>query len=267
VALYPKTRTLSGQEHMELKHPQLSYQQNPRAQVFRRDQGMVQTDADMQRIMRYNKFQIDPLAHGNSCNQLACRADLASIIEGSEGVGGGGASATKMLGKKAFGAIDAKYTSFAHVLAKRTIAISGPTHDDQPVFQWSQADPSVQEVPHVGQPDRFDFDWVVMTPDMDVASPEWWIHQHESFSQNVMLFAGLACSIIAASFLWTARKCYGAHFKSHGEDNCYHKFGKDKFAQWDDRSPGDLSTRAGSSASPGGSPSSVCVLDCGERAP
>jgi hypothetical protein len=33
-------------------------------------------------------------------------------------------------------------------------AVSGPTHDQQPVFQWSTAPVSVSTTPHVGQPDR-----------------------------------------------------------------------------------------------------------------
>ena len=39
--------------------------------------------------------------------------------------------------------------------------VAGPTHDDQPVFVWSEAPPTVQEELHAGQPDRFAFEWGV----------------------------------------------------------------------------------------------------------
>ena len=35
-------------------------------------------------------------------------------------------------------------------------AINGPSHDDQPVFRWSDW----PDMPHEGHPDAFDFDWV-----------------------------------------------------------------------------------------------------------
>jgi len=35
-------------------------------------------------------------------------------------------------------------------------AQSGPSHDQQPVFRWSQ----FPDVSHVGMPDAFDFDWI-----------------------------------------------------------------------------------------------------------
>jgi len=37
--------------------------------------------------------------------------------------------------------------------------IAGPTHSNQPVFQWSESQPKFPNQKHYGQPDRFDFDW------------------------------------------------------------------------------------------------------------
>jgi hypothetical protein len=37
------------------------------------------------------------------------------------------------------------------------VAISGPTYDQLPPFQWSKADFS-DSTPHIGQPDVFQFD-------------------------------------------------------------------------------------------------------------
>jgi hypothetical protein len=39
-------------------------------------------------------------------------------------------------------------------------AISGPTHAQQPPFQWSGSAWAAQA--HAGLPDRFDFDWVAL---------------------------------------------------------------------------------------------------------
>merc|ERR1712217_1012367 len=55
-ALYPKTREMSGQNAMEAKHGKYwSYHFTARAEIFRRDQATVQGEADMKRILRYNR--------------------------------------------------------------------------------------------------------------------------------------------------------------------------------------------------------------------
>ena len=58
-------------------------------------------------------------------------------------------------------AIDSKVTSsalFSSGLA--CLAISGPTYDQQPVFQFSTS--LFANLTHVGVPDRFDFPWQLM---------------------------------------------------------------------------------------------------------
>ncbi len=41
------------------------------------------------------------------------------------------------------------------------IAVSGPTHDQQPAFQWSKSD--YKDLSHMGHPDIFAFDPVTVT--------------------------------------------------------------------------------------------------------
>merc|ERR1719221_1761140 len=126
----------------QTKGDSFSYQMVERAQIFRRDQATIRSDEDMQRLMRRNKFQTDPIAHGDSCAQIACRADLA----------------TDPALKKAFGTIDAKYTSSAHNRREQAVIVAGPTHDAQPVFDWRDLTEDMSaNAPHVGQPVRFDF--------------------------------------------------------------------------------------------------------------
>lgn len=256
VAMYPKTRQLSGQADMEQHDPMLSYQEGARAQVFRRDQATVESDEDMQRIMRYNRYQTDPLARGNTCNQLACRKDLPNMLVASKSVGGGGTNtADPAAATMAFGAIDAKYTNFAHMRAKRTIAISGPTHDDQPVFDWTQADLSVQKTPHVGQPDRFDFDWVVMLSDMEAAAPMYWPRSSQSSNSSIAMsyFRAVAlggiCLVVLACVTYLSSKHCRQRGKDENDIDWYHQIGSEKKVV-PDMSPGLCSTHAGSVFSP-----------------
>ena len=95
-----------------------------------------------QRLLRYNRYDTDPLCSDAGADAIAARSDLRE--------GGGTPS----------GGIDSKVTSWRLVVegdgAAR--AQSGPTHDDQPVFDWAQFPSTVR----LGQPDRFDFPWVDM---------------------------------------------------------------------------------------------------------
>jgi len=155
VAVYPETARLIKQDVMvATEGNKFSYELVERAQIFRRDQARIESDEDMQRVMRYNRFQSDPIAHGDPCCQLACRADLDS----------------NFTSRRAFGAIDAKYTSLAHVREGRVVAASGPTHDDQPAFDWRLVPELAAVTSHVGHPQRYDFGWMVIGRDLS-ASP------------------------------------------------------------------------------------------------
>jgi hypothetical protein len=142
-ALYPGTASRVGQDALvERFGNYYSYSLTPRAEIFRRDQGLVAGERGMRRILRYNQYQTDPFANHSACDQLACRGDL-------------------MARPTAHGAVNAKFTSSTRLAKGQMLFVAGPTHDDQPVFVWSKAPPSVQEEPHVGQPDSFAFDWGV----------------------------------------------------------------------------------------------------------
>jgi len=240
IALYPEVRKQTGSDRIvETRGASFSYERAARANIFRRDQGTINTDADMQRIMRYNKFQTDPLADANPCNQLACRGDLFN------------SSTTK----KAFGAIDAKFTSYAHVLAQDTVAISGPTYDDQVVFDWSTTDPIVSKTLHLGMPDRYKFDWMLMSTDMH-SEATFWVGTRSFIAFNTIIVAviGGIALILAAPAL--ARHIHWG--KLGASDSVYHKFDVSPSTKMGPRylagsdlqpSPGQCSTRAGSTMS------------------
>jgi len=150
IAFYPFIYNISGypQKAATSANNSLSYTQCPRAQIFARDQGKVSSLDDMKKIMRYNKFQTDPLSLGNSCNSISSRCDL------------------NFLGKmEAFGAIDAKLTEASLAAEGRAEVVSGPTWDSQPPFAWNDA---WSTVPHHGHAEVYAFKWETMTPQFNL---------------------------------------------------------------------------------------------------
>lgn len=144
-----------------------TYNNTARANIFRRDHHKVVDLPSMQRLMRYNDFQNDPLAtQGCTCptcwprssaeNAVSCRDDLNPA---------NGTYFFSALGHRNHAAIDAKITS-ARMQAgalggvpRFTSIISGPTYDQQPVFAFSTAG-DFSTLPHVGLPDAWKFPWV-----------------------------------------------------------------------------------------------------------
>ena len=130
-----------------------SYDNCSRSQMYTRDQGGIYTFEDMQKELRYNKYQTDPLSEGDPYNSISSRKDLR---EESASTSGG---------------IDSKITSYTRMIAavsaakagvSPTVGLvsaqSGPTHDDQTPFQWSTS--QWANLQHAGQPDLFNFDFV-----------------------------------------------------------------------------------------------------------
>jgi len=125
-----------------------SYQNNPRAQIFRRDANSVKSISDFQNIMRYNNWMNDPLSHGNAGNAISSRFDLVNQP-----------NPDPFLAQAPFGGIDSKVTSYQlSIDSPVLLAQSGPTHDSQPPFNWNN--PPWSSTIHEGMPDLWDFDWV-----------------------------------------------------------------------------------------------------------
>lgn len=58
---------------------------------------------------------------------------------------------------------DTKYSRlslFEQGTAGSSWAQQGPSHDQQPAFKWSSS--PFSHIPHVGQPDVFDYNWVLL---------------------------------------------------------------------------------------------------------
>lgn len=117
-----------------------------RAKIFQRDAPQISSYDDLKRVMRYNNWREDPLSSAHASHAVASRYDLETD-------------------PKLFtlnGAIDAKVTSWGRMQQGKleSDAVSGPTHDQNPVFEWTEA-LSVMS-PHIGQPQRFNFTYQSM---------------------------------------------------------------------------------------------------------
>mgnify|MGYP001034387452 CR=1 FL=1 len=71
------------------------------------------------------------------------------------------------VGTRANGAIDSKVTKAAWIRDRRSLAISSPTHDEQPVFVWSTSDFAAEKPALL--PDAWNFEWQDMQPRHDLA--------------------------------------------------------------------------------------------------
>uniref|UniRef100_A0A8C9R8V5 Phospholipase B-like n=1 Tax=Scleropages formosus TaxID=113540 RepID=A0A8C9R8V5_SCLFO len=130
-----------------------SFDMNPRAQIFRRNQSLVTDMESMIRLMRYNNFKEDPLSKCKGCdpayngeNAISARSDL-NPANGTYPFGA--------LRQRPHGGTDMKVTSFALVKEFQMVAASGPTWDQVPAFRWSTS--PYGKLLHMGHPDRWEF--------------------------------------------------------------------------------------------------------------
>jgi hypothetical protein len=127
----------------------LDYQMAPRAQIFRRDNGLAKDFDGFLGVMRYNDYTEDPYSKGSPWNAICSRGDKAGSPDGC---------------------LDCKAGTAADWASMRSYAINGPTTGSLPPggnippFQWTQF-PSVS---HIGLPDTYDFAFEPMVPDQAV---------------------------------------------------------------------------------------------------
>ena len=139
-----------------------SHDSCPRANIFNRDLHTVVDVNTTIQLMRYNDFQNDPYAKSNCTplgysaeNGISARCDLNPIN-----------STCKIAseGPRCHGATDLKVVNMQMVADMHMVAISGPTHEQQPVFDWGeQEDTACRNYRHQGHPKRFEFSPVLVT--------------------------------------------------------------------------------------------------------
>nr|VZI46134.1 unnamed protein product [Spirometra erinaceieuropaei] len=129
-----------------------NYDLHPRAQIFKRDHVKVDSLAKMYRLMRYNDFTHDPLSRCNCTppysaeNAISARNDLNDF---------NGTYPFPALAYRLHGGTDVKLVNWTMATSASMIAVSGPTYDDVPPFQWSRLNPPVRKP--LMQPDKWTF--------------------------------------------------------------------------------------------------------------
>ncbi|KAI8784535.1 phospholipase B-like 2 [Biomphalaria glabrata] len=153
VAYFPNIFNASGMPALVNQFGDwFTYDKNPRALIYKRDVPKVVDMNSMTRLMRYNDFIHDPLSSCNCTppysaeNAIACRDDLNPID---------GTYPFSALGHRPHIATDMKLANFSLSLSLSFLAISSPTYDDLPPFQWSKSDYNTMS--HVGHPDLWMF--------------------------------------------------------------------------------------------------------------
>jgi len=149
VPYFPYVYQVSGFSYFAEKYgPFFSYQNNPRAEIFRRDSTQVDSIEGIQRALRYNDYKHDALSHGSPGFAISSRFDLVV-----------GNVSNPFLVTAAFGGIDSKVTSATLAKNLTSYVQSGPSYDDVPPFEWTS---EWDGVAHYGMPKRWDFPWVMV---------------------------------------------------------------------------------------------------------
>ena len=128
----------------------------PRANIFNRDLHKVVDVNSTVQLMRYNDFQNDPYAKANCTplgysaeNGISARCDLNPLNTTCK---------IAAEGARCHGATDLKVVNGQMAANLLLLAISGPTHEQQPVFDWGeQENTACKNYRHEGHPKRFDF--------------------------------------------------------------------------------------------------------------
>ncbi|XP_054700712.1 putative phospholipase B-like 2 [Grus americana] len=130
-----------------------TYDKNPRAQIFRRNQTLVRDLDSMVRLMRSNNYLRDPLSRCRGCdppqnaeNAISARSDLNPP---------NGTYPFPALRQRCHGGTDMKVTSSGMAPTFGLVAASGPAWDDVPPFRWSTSPCST--LLHMGHPDLWTF--------------------------------------------------------------------------------------------------------------
>jgi hypothetical protein len=180
---------ISGQWQLVAEYgDHFTYNLTSRAEIFKRDQSKVVDEVSLQKLMRYNDFQNDPLAiqvrfplqfyhpilsistvfsyccvlqgcQGNipsASNAIACRGELTNP----------NAICVPQTGFRDEAATDAKYITYGMIQqgGLPSMTQAGPTHDTQAPFQWSTS--PLSYLSHIGMPDVWDFPWVPIAFDI-----------------------------------------------------------------------------------------------------
>ncbi|XP_070385763.1 putative phospholipase B-like 2 [Dermacentor albipictus] len=153
IAYFPDIFAISEQLPIVEQYGDIyTFENCPRAKIFRRDHAKVKDMDSMLKLMRYNDFKNDPLS---ICNCTPPENPTYAVAARYDLMDPQGTYDTPGMYRHAVGGIDAKVTSSSLFSSLEFIGVSGPTWGDQPPFQWST---SQFEDLHAGQPDKWQFE-------------------------------------------------------------------------------------------------------------
>lgn len=167
IPFYDTISEMSGFKKMEEEHGStFSYDKTALANIFRRDQANATTFVGVQKLMRSNLYKVDPYSEGNPRCAIGSRGDVRGVSTEPEPVG---VTDIKVLKNRPVHLeVLPVRNSTVRVMASRTprlIISAGPAYsnnstpvdlDDVEPFSWSNS--TFTDVPHMGQPDVWDFD-------------------------------------------------------------------------------------------------------------
>merc|ERR1719284_1888638 len=151
-AWFKDVRDAAGATEAEELHGDLfSADRNPRAHIFAATAPELTSLAGMRDEMQRNRWphEVDGGIGNTPDHAIAARGDLDKQSPNPNG------------------AVDSKVTSACLVKKLQCDAISGPTHESQKPFKWTdeRGRELYPDAPHDGQPDLWNFDWVRMAPE------------------------------------------------------------------------------------------------------
>ncbi|XP_049513987.1 putative phospholipase B-like 2 [Dermacentor silvarum] len=149
---------ISGQAALVAQYGDyFTYDNNPRAKIFRRDHVKVTDTDSMMALMRYNDYTRDPFSR---CNCTPPYNPVYAVSSRYDLLDPHGKYDIPKMYRRPVGGMDTKLTSYERFQKLQFFGVSGPSWDTQPVFQWST---SGFPDSHVGHPDRWEFGPVLHT--------------------------------------------------------------------------------------------------------
>lgn len=144
---FPQIRDVTGHSAAEAKYGALySYENGPRASIFKSVAPLSEHIMDMRSIMNRNQWPAEGVLPNEPGHAISARMDLS-------------------FSKIPNGGIDAKVVNRCLFRSMQVQAISGPSHDKQAPWKWMDgAAEMAKGWPHMGMPNVYDFNWVQMAP-------------------------------------------------------------------------------------------------------
>jgi len=146
---FDEVRQVSGHTAAENENGDLySFANSPRGKIFSKWGRTVEDLADMRHVMNRNDSPWEGVTPNAPGHAISARFDLDLGV-----------------GRIPNGGIDAKVTNRCMFREMQCQAISGPSHDKQPIFHWTPNGTVLFPLwPHAGLPEAWDFGWEQLTP-------------------------------------------------------------------------------------------------------